>query len=149
MTTGRRQKSIQINPLRWSLLTWSVFVPWLAFGVFVNAPTVIGDLNGGEHSVQIGWPVPHTELAYPAGAVAYTSREISVPKAIADLFLFLLVQASIVAVFQRTDATFSLKTLFLLVMFAAVAIATGRNLVTDELLFLLDEFVYAVYYAQL
>jgi hypothetical protein len=130
----------------WNLLTWLVFIPWLLFGVFINLPTHIGSLGGGAYSLEIGWPWSHTVLEYPADAATFVSCDISVVKAIVDLGLFALVQVSMVAVFQRINATFSLRSLFLLVAFVALVIASGRNLIADELYSVVELLFLAIYF---
>lgn len=139
-------KFVYVRLRRWNLLTWLFFIPWLLFGVFVNLPTHIGSLSDGAYSLQIGWPWCHTVFEYPADAATFVSCDISVIKAIVDLGLFVLVQVSIVAVFHRIIATISLRSLFLLVAFVAVVIASGRNLVADELDSVVEVLILAIYY---
>jgi hypothetical protein len=145
---------VVLNPLKWSSLTWLVFLPWLALAVLANLGATEYRDGSGARVDHFGWPLTHTEAWYPANSASATHQETSYLFAIVDVLAVVSVQLSIIVVAPHWPRRFSVRALLLLTTLVATLFAMGRVIVADKVLSALamnatDAIAYCLYFLPL
>ena len=134
MYSTSRPTTVVLNPLKWSSLTWLVFLLWLALGVLANLGATESRYGSGARVDRIGWPLTHTEAWYPANAALATRQDTSYFAVVVDMLMVVGIQLSIIVVAPHWPRRFSVRTLLWLTALIATLFAVGKVVVADEVL---------------
>lgn len=134
MHSTKRPTTLVLNPLKWSTLTWLVFLLWLGLGVLANLAVIDLPSGGGARVEGVGWPLIHTQVWYSANSAVTTRQETSYLNAIVDALVIAGVQFSIIVVVPHWPRRFSVRTLLLLTALVATLFAIGRVIVANKVL---------------
>jgi hypothetical protein len=129
-----RPRTVVRNPLKWSSLTWLVFLTWLAPAVLVNLGATVFRDGSGARVDHCGWPLTHTKAWYPASSASTTHQETSYLFAIVDVLAVVSVQLSIIIVAPHWPRRTSVRALLLLTTLVATLFAMSRLIVADKVL---------------